>query len=90
MVAPMTQAEFLERFDRRLERLDAHIERGNEIMARNTEAFNDLRTFTRDLVRRNEVVLTGMANELADLSDQTRANTRAVLAVLDRLEPSSG
>lgn len=106
----MTEAEFLERFDRHIERMDAHIERmdargesidalmgrGNELMgevreeiALSRQTHEDLRVFTRDLTRRNERVLDGMMRTLDDMGDQIRANTQAVLAVLDRLGGSA-
>lgn len=96
--------QHIERFDRHIEQFDDHIlvanehmargnehmARGNELMDRLNEQFSDLRTFCRDLTRRNEVVLQGMMGELADMREQTQANTQALLKVLDRLEPQSG
>ncbi|HEX6228533.1 MAG TPA: hypothetical protein VFZ41_03620 [Solirubrobacterales bacterium] len=57
----------------------------------------DLREFIREITLRNEKVwqavtaeLREMKDELRDMREQTQANTRAVLAVLDRLEGSGG
>lgn len=90
----MTESEFLRRFDEHVVRFDEHLERSRvqtarieEEMKLSREMHADLRAFTRDLTRRNELVFQGVMKELADLSDQTRANTDAVLQVLDRLNP---
>jgi predicted transcriptional regulator len=57
----------------------------------------ELREFVREITLRNEKVwqavtaeLREMKNELHDMRGQTQANTKAVLAVLDRLEGSDG
>jgi hypothetical protein len=57
----------------------------------------ELREFVREITLRNEKVwqavtaeLREMKNELRDMRGQTQANTKAVLAVLDRLEGSDG
>jgi hypothetical protein len=57
----------------------------------------ELREFVREITLRNEKVwqavtaeLREMKNELHDMREQTQANTKAVLAVLDRLEGSGG
>jgi hypothetical protein len=78
------------------------MDRNNQLMDRNNELFlevkeelrlnreerEDLRTFTRDLTRRNELVLRGVRDDLAELADQARAQTEAIMRVLDRLGPS--
>ena len=83
----MTESEFLERMDERLARSDEQLALLTEEVRRSREAHADLRQFTRDLTRRNERVMQAMVDELGELSDQTRANTNAVLQVLDRLGP---
>ena len=57
----------------------------------------DLREFIREITLRNEKVwqavvgeLHEMRDEIRDMREQTQANTKAVLAVLDRLEGSGG
>lgn len=57
----------------------------------------DLREFIREITLRNEKVwkavvgeLHQMRDEMRDMREQTQANTKAVLAVLDRLEGSGG
>ncbi len=44
------------------------------------------REFTREILLRNEKVYTAMIATLEEGSRQLRANTQAVLSVLDRLE----
>lgn len=75
-----------------------------EEMRLSREAHFDLRSFIREITRRSEIVMSEMVERLTvvgdqlvrvgerlgDLGDQTRANTQAVLRVLDRLEPRTG
>lgn len=81
----MTEQEFLERFDAHIVRMDVAILRIEEELRLSREMHADLRSFTRDLTRRNEIVLGEMTSNLSDLGEQTRAHTAAVLNVLDRL-----
>lgn len=83
----------LVRMDGHLVRMDTHLERSEELigevreeMRLSREAHADLRSFTREITRRNEIVMGEMVDKLSDLGDQTRANTAAVLQVLDRLQ----
>jgi hypothetical protein len=78
-----------------LQRIDAHMERGNQLLGDiraehrlNRAAFHELRDVTRSAV----VTMTELAEEsrgvqrrLDDMGDEIRANTRAVLHVLDQL-----
>lgn len=117
----MTESEFLDRFDRHLARIDAHIDianrhlaRNSELMERNREAVDrnselmeevkqeirltrdeversrisheGLREFTREITRRNEVVWREVAATLGDMRGEIRAQTQAILTVLDRLD----
>ena len=57
----------------------------------------DLREFIREITLRNEKVwqavmaeLQAMTAEIRDMREQTQANTKAVLAILDRFEGSGG
>lgn len=57
----------------------------------------DLREFIREITLRNEKVWQAVVGELHEMKDEirdtrelTQANTKAVLAVLDRLEGSGG
>lgn len=81
----MTEQEFLERFDAHTVRMDVAILRIGEELRLSREMHADLRSFTRDLTRRNEIVLGEMTSNLSYLGEQTRAHTAAVLNVLDRL-----
>lgn len=78
-----------EAFERNIEAFD----RNREVIERHRTTHEDLRAFTRDLTRRNELVWREVVTELragqkalADISDQVRANTQALLLVLDRFE----
>ncbi len=88
----VTESEFFERFDAHIVRMDGALSGIEEEMRLSREQHADLRAFTRDLTRRNEIVLgemsssmSEMATNLTDLSAQTRAQTAAILNVLDRL-----
>ncbi|MEJ7876481.1 MAG: hypothetical protein WKF62_07455 [Solirubrobacterales bacterium] len=81
----MTESEFLVRFDAHIVRMDVAIGRIEEELRLSREMHADVRSFTRDLTGRNEIVLGEMAANLSDLGEQTRAHTAAVLNVLDRL-----
>lgn len=84
-MAPVTDPELLERIDRHLARNETLIDRIGEEFRLNRETYSDLRAFTREIMRRNEMVMGQMVDKLSDLGDQTRANTQAVLRALDRL-----
>ena len=104
----MTEGEFLRRIDTHIELTREHIARGNVLMGRLEEKMDevteelrlcreshaDLRTFIRDITRRNELVWREMRDSIAalgaDLRDQLQAQTAAILRVLDRLEPEQG
>ena len=83
------------RGDRR--QLAEAVNRNTEAMARSdarwVELINEQRQFTRDITRRNEVVWRGVMEELRagrdallELRDEIKADTKAVLALLDRFE----
>jgi hypothetical protein len=103
----VTEAEFIERFDRHLARMDTHMARGNELMGevrgvmgevrhemaltreevrRNRETHHNLRGFIRDIARRNEKVWREVMEGLSEVRADVRAQTAAILTVLDRLE----
>jgi hypothetical protein len=50
----------------------------------------DLREFIREITLRNEKVWQAVVAELQGMREETRANTKAVLSVLDRLERMDG
>ncbi|HEV7808142.1 MAG TPA: hypothetical protein VGO80_20175 [Solirubrobacteraceae bacterium] len=77
-----------------LRRIDAHMARTNELLeadratwqsavAEHGEALGDLRLELREMSLRAERVTQGSLRVLEDLSDEIRANTRAVLAMLE-------
>jgi hypothetical protein len=68
-----------------LRRLDAHLDRGNRLMARNTRAFHDLRDF---LAQQTEAfrLLTNEIKEFgAELRAEMRAQRQALFRILDKL-----
>lgn len=92
----VTEAEFFERFDRHLERGNAligevrhEVALTREEVRRSRDAHEDLRTFTRDITTRNEKVWRGVMDRLDDMGEEIRAQTAAILNVLDRLEGTS-
>jgi hypothetical protein len=90
--------------DEILRRIDAHMERGNEIMERsnqviveNRRAFEDLRTFLRELTLRQERVAQAMIEKIEEqiqesrklrreFVDESRAQRAALFQILDRLD----
>jgi hypothetical protein len=64
-------------------KIDAYVEESRA-------AREEMRDFNREILLRNEKVYTAMIAQLEENTEQTRANTRAVLSVLDRLESSGG
>lgn len=87
----------LERNSAVLERVEREVAHTREEVQRSREAHEDLRTFMRDITTRNEKVwrevMTGLVEvrkglreSLTDMNDAVRANTAAVLKMLDRLE----
>jgi hypothetical protein len=50
----------------------------------------ETREFNREILLRNERVYTSLIAQIEEGREQIRANTKAVLSVLDRLEGSGG
>jgi hypothetical protein len=50
----------------------------------------EIREFNREILLRNEKVYTAMIAQLEENTEQTRANTQAVLSLLDRFNGSDG
>jgi hypothetical protein len=78
--------ELLERNREAFERNAEAFERNMQALDRHQESHEDLRTFIRDITNRNEKVWRGVMNRLDDMGDEIRAQTAAILNVLDRLE----
>lgn len=53
------------------------------------ELREESREFNREILLRNEKVYTSMIVQMEENTEQIRANTRAVLSMLDRLNGSS-
>ena len=77
----MADRDILDRIDEHMARGNEHMARGNELMARFIELHEDNRRFTRDLLRRNERVLTGVTDELRELKRETVASRQILLDV---------
>jgi O-methyltransferase involved in polyketide biosynthesis len=85
--------------DEILSRIDRHMGRGNELMAEIREEMRlsrasheriwrghqDQLQFTREVVRRNELAFQENSRILAELYEDVKAHTQAILRVLDRL-----
>ncbi len=87
----MTEGELLRQLDR-------HLERGNELMAHNTEAFerlsarlDDDRDFMRELILRSEQserrLTVAVERRTAEIVEELRAQRGALFRMLDRLDP---
>jgi hypothetical protein len=50
----------------------------------------ETREFNREILLRNEKVYTSVIAQLEESTEQTRANTKAVLSLLDRFNDSDG
>ena len=61
-----------------LSRFDAHMARGNELMEQNRAAFQDLRTFLREMTLRQEKVMREMLARLEDQSKVLREQTESI------------
>lgn len=101
---PMTEAEFLERFDARMERSDRLLEQMREDhrqyrerMDRDHRQHREQLRVTQATVNSNQDTLREMVAELRDtrhelreVVDGMRATTRGLLHVLNRLEGNGG
>ena len=76
----------MERGNVLMERIDGHMERGNELMDQNRQAFEDLRTFLREMTLRQERIFDRMARHLEELTEEQRAQRSALFRMLDRLD----
>jgi hypothetical protein len=90
--------------DELLQRLDAHLARGNTLMARNTRAFEDLSSFLHD----QTLALRGLQREIRahtnlirehtnlirehtnEMKAEMRAGREALFRMLDRLDGRDG
>ena len=100
----MRKRQLIRRLDSRLERVDAHMERADvltgeirEEMRLSREQHADLRQFIREQTALMQAAARGMERRadvaierLDDMGDQLRANTQAVLTMLDRLSGNGG
>jgi len=104
----MRNRELLKRIDRHLDQTDDHwasideeLRLSREQRERHAEMFGDLRHFTRDMMRRMELVTQEhvrastaqvqvsqeIVREIRDLREESRAQRQALLRMLDRFGP---
>ena len=97
----MAESEFLKRIDAHVARTNELIEQDRvawrQAMAAHGDDLKDIRFEQRQFTLRSERIAQGylrvledMSRALEDMADQLRANTRAVLSVLDKLERGGG
>jgi hypothetical protein len=90
----MADAESLERLIRTIEerdvRLVARQERSEQRQERSEQMFIAAMSDIDASIQRNTERLGDMADAIADIRGSVQANTRAILSVLDRLEPTQG
>lgn len=60
-----------------------------ELRAKSNALTKETREFNREILLRNEKVYTSLIAQVEENTEQIRANTRAVLSVLDRFNGSS-
>ena len=70
-----------------LRRLDTTLAHNSRVIEENSRVIAELRTFTRDLITRQERVLDEAIRELRDLRAESRAQREALLRLIDRLAP---
>jgi len=90
-MSTMPDREFLDRIDRHMEQGNEHMARGNELMEGvreemrlSRELHADLRVFIRETNLRADRFLEGILNELRDLRAESQAQRQALLKTIDR------
>jgi len=68
----------------------AYVEESRAARAKSDRLFEEMREFNREILLRNEKVYKSVLVELEEGRKQLRANTRAVLSVLDRFNGPDG
>jgi len=90
----MAKSEFLRRIDAQVARTNEMLEEDRvawrRAMAAHGDDLKDIRFEQRQMTLRSERIAQGYLRVLEDMSDELRANTQAVLSVLDRLEGGGG
>jgi len=88
----MTESELLERIDKHLEQGNEIMARSDETMKRSNEIHGDLRTFIREMTVRQERVTQRVSDQIEvntktieDVGLATRQHTQALVRILDRL-----
>ena len=90
----MAKSEFLRRIDAQVARTNEMLEKDRvewqRAMAAHGDDLKDIRFEQRQMSLRGERIAEGYLRVLEDMSDELRANTQAVLAMLDRFEGGGG
>jgi septation ring formation regulator EzrA len=77
--------DLIERMDRSLERIDAHMERGNELMNRCIREFELNREIQNELLKRFRESHREVIARLEDLGVHMREQTQALIRIQSRL-----
>jgi hypothetical protein len=93
----MDEQEWMRRIDEHLETSKDHMREGNELMARidetlerNSIAFADLREFLEQVTTVLGAITTEIREGRREFVEESRAQRRALFAILDRLERGTG
>ena len=90
----MAESEFLQRIEAAVARTNEMLDEDRAAWRRAMDAhgddLKDIRFEQRQMSLRNERIAQGYLRVLEDMSDELRANTRAILAMLDRFEGGGG
>jgi hypothetical protein len=93
----MEEQEWMRRIDEHLETSKGHMREGNELMARidetlerNSIAFADLREFLEQVTTVLGAITTEIREGRREFVEESRAQRRALFAILDRLERGTG
>jgi hypothetical protein len=90
----MAEGDFLQRIDAQIARTNEMLEQDRAAWQRAMDAhgddLKDIRFEQRQMSLRGERIAQGHLRVLEDMSDQLRANTRAVLSMLDKFEGGGG
>lgn len=76
--------------DAHLARMDVHLARTNELFDQQRRELQDIRFEQRQMTLRGERVAQGFVAVLQEMRDDIRAQTRCLLAVLDRIDDGRG
>jgi hypothetical protein len=83
--------EFSRELEERRRRLDRELlERSERFESESQVRYRDQLQITREVIRRNELVMSKLVEKIESLTEESKAQTRAIFQVLDRLENGGG